>query len=408
MSAPEWLDEHHAYLRSDAPARARRAPTSSTSSTTTACTTCRSRWPPPCPSRWSARCTRRRRRGWSPRSRSRRATARVTFAAVSAHTAARVVARDLRRARDPQRRRRRPLAPGPGRRPAGVVRADRAGEGAAPGDRRRRAGRRGRCGSPARSPTARTSSAEIRSAARRGRASSTRGISRTPSSRGSWARRPSALVTPCWDEPYGLVVAEALACGTPVCAFARGALPELLDAGRAAASSRPATSAALAAAIGDVRGALAGGGAPSTRCATCSLERMVDALRRALRGARRCAASRDRLLRPPPGRRARHPRGGDRARTRRRAGLPASARARGPTTGPASGCSSPATTTGPFEARPTAGGALHWAPRGHAGLRERMAQIAAWVADARAAPVRGRRLGRGHRAGPRRWASRPS
>lgn len=39
-----------------------------------------------------------------------------------------------------------------------------------------------------------------------------------------------AIVTPCWDEPYGLVVAEALACGTPVAGFARGALPELLDA----------------------------------------------------------------------------------------------------------------------------------------------------------------------------------
>jgi glycosyltransferase involved in cell wall biosynthesis len=36
------------------------------------------------------------------------------------------------------------------------------------------------------------------------------------------------LVTPRWDEPYGLVAAEALACGTPVCGFARGALPELL------------------------------------------------------------------------------------------------------------------------------------------------------------------------------------
>lgn len=38
-----------------------------------------------------------------------------------------------------------------------------------------------------------------------------------------------AVVSPCWDEPYGLVVAEALACGTPVAGFARGALPELLD-----------------------------------------------------------------------------------------------------------------------------------------------------------------------------------
>jgi glycosyltransferase involved in cell wall biosynthesis len=37
------------------------------------------------------------------------------------------------------------------------------------------------------------------------------------------------LVTPAWDEPFGLVVTEALACGTPVVGFARGALPELVD-----------------------------------------------------------------------------------------------------------------------------------------------------------------------------------
>ncbi|KGI66644.1 glycosyltransferase [Mycolicibacterium rufum] len=39
----------------------------------------------------------------------------------------------------------------------------------------------------------------------------------------------AALVTPHWDEPYGLVVAEALAAGTPVAAFARGGIPEILD-----------------------------------------------------------------------------------------------------------------------------------------------------------------------------------
>lgn len=40
----------------------------------------------------------------------------------------------------------------------------------------------------------------------------------------------AALVTPTWDEPYGLVVAEALACGTPVAAFARGGIPEIVSA----------------------------------------------------------------------------------------------------------------------------------------------------------------------------------
>ena len=83
-----------------------------------------------------------------------------------------------------------------------------------------------------------------------------------------------ALVTPCWDEPYGLVVAEALACGTPVCAFARGALPELLpeDCGRLVAP-------------GDVESARRGArpGRRLSRAAArrhavsaCSIDAMVD------------------------------------------------------------------------------------------------------------------------------------
>ncbi len=39
----------------------------------------------------------------------------------------------------------------------------------------------------------------------------------------------ACLCTPMWQEPYGLVVAEALACGTPVAGFAQGALPDLID-----------------------------------------------------------------------------------------------------------------------------------------------------------------------------------
>jgi glycosyltransferase involved in cell wall biosynthesis len=84
----------------------------------------------------------------------------------------------------------------------------------------------------------------------------------------------AVLVTPRWDEPYGLVVAEALACGTPVLGFARGALPELVDerCGRLVA---PDDVEALAAAIADDPH-------PSRRAARaravgeCSLERMVD------------------------------------------------------------------------------------------------------------------------------------
>ncbi len=37
------------------------------------------------------------------------------------------------------------------------------------------------------------------------------------------------LFTSVWDEPFGLVIPELLACGTPVAGFASGAAPELLD-----------------------------------------------------------------------------------------------------------------------------------------------------------------------------------
>jgi glycosyltransferase involved in cell wall biosynthesis len=37
------------------------------------------------------------------------------------------------------------------------------------------------------------------------------------------------LVLPLsWDEPFGLVMIEAMACGTPVVAFGRGSVPEVI------------------------------------------------------------------------------------------------------------------------------------------------------------------------------------
>ena len=42
-----------------------------------------------------------------------------------------------------------------------------------------------------------------------------------------------ALVFPIrWNEPFGLVMLEAEACGTPVLAFPEGAAPEVVDHGR--------------------------------------------------------------------------------------------------------------------------------------------------------------------------------
>jgi len=62
--------------------------------------------------------------------------------------------------------------------------------------------------------------------------------------------RSAALLFPIvWEEPFGLVVAEAQAAGCPVVGFRRGALTELIDDGVTGAAVAPGDVRAAAAAL---------------------------------------------------------------------------------------------------------------------------------------------------------------
>jgi glycosyltransferase involved in cell wall biosynthesis len=70
-----------------------------------------------------------------------------------------------------------------------------------------------------------------------------------------WPRLAAARAVLCpidWEEPFGLVAAEAQAAGTPVVAFARGGLTEIVDHGVTGFLVEPGNVTAAAAALGSI------------------------------------------------------------------------------------------------------------------------------------------------------------
>lgn len=49
---------------------------------------------------------------------------------------------------------------------------------------------------------------------------------------GYYQKAKAVLVPIMWEEPFGLIITEAMACGTPVVAFRRGSVPEIVEDGR--------------------------------------------------------------------------------------------------------------------------------------------------------------------------------
>lgn len=98
----------------------------------------------------------------------------------------------------------------------------------------------------------------------------------------------ACLVTPDWDEPFGLVAVEAAACGTPVAAFARGGLPEVVATG-IGRTAEPGDVAGLARALREAMGmdrAAVRAAAERRLSVTAMVERYDGVYRRILRARR--------------------------------------------------------------------------------------------------------------------------
>jgi glycosyltransferase involved in cell wall biosynthesis len=93
----------------------------------------------------------------------------------------------------------------------------------------------------------------------------------------------SAVVVPsAWDEPFGLVAAEALATGTPVVGFRRGALPEIVVEGTGTLVD-PGDIDAAAAALG-AAGAVSRAACRAHAEQSLGLDAMVDGYQALYRG----------------------------------------------------------------------------------------------------------------------------
>ena len=192
-----------------------------------------------------------------------------------------------------------------------------------------------------------------------------------------------AVVTPDWEEPYGLVAAEAMACGTPVAALDRGAMREVVVEGGGVLAD-PRDPAALADGDGRRGPARPGPGAPDRRGAVLA---GADGrrLRARLRAGPRAAAG-GRVI----GYYVHHHGHGHLHRA-----IVLADACRLPVVG-LSSLPRPAEWTGewvqlarddddPGPRDASARGQLHWAPLDDDGLRCRMATLSAWIAEHRPA-----------------------
>jgi glycosyltransferase involved in cell wall biosynthesis len=102
-------------------------------------------------------------------------------------------------------------------------------------------------------------------------------------------RASVCVVTPAWEEPYGLVAAESMSCGTPVAAYARGSMPEIVD-DTSGVLARPGNTSDLARAI-RVASRLPRRLVRAAACRRFAVSRMVDSYEHVYRSVLRPAAA---------------------------------------------------------------------------------------------------------------------